>query len=278
MFYLIVAILGSSMISIVFRYSEGRVNGRMAVLTVNYIVCVFAAWLDIGPGTPLPHSAALLPTLGMGLVNGVFYLLSLVLMQYNIKRNGVVLPALFARLGLLVPLLLSVCFFNEQPTIAQMAGTALAIAAIIVINGEKDQKKAGSKLMLLCLLLADGSASAMSKVYEQLGESALSAHFIFFTFVSALLICSALTLHRKERLGRQEILFGILVGLPNFFASRLLLRALEDIPAVIAYPLRGVACILVITCAGIFCFGERLKQRQWIALAIILIAIVLLNL
>ena len=49
-------------------------------------------------------------------------------------------------------------------------------------------------------------------------------------------------------------------------------------PAVIAYPTFSVGTILTVTLAGFLLFKERLSRRQWIALAIILCALALLNL
>ena len=42
--------------------------------------------------------------LGLGAAQGVMYLLTLVILQANIRKNGVILSATFARLGLIVPM------------------------------------------------------------------------------------------------------------------------------------------------------------------------------
>ena len=117
----------------------------------------------------------------------------------------------------------------------------------------------------------------MSTVYEKLGNSALSTQFLFYTFGTAFLICLVLIWKNGESFGWPEVLFGLSIGIPNFYASRCLLQALETVPAVIAYPTRGVACIVVVSLAGILLFRERLHKRQWAALAAILVAVVLLN-
>ena len=68
------------------------------------------------------------------------------------------------------------------------------------------------------------------------------------------------------------------MSLPNFFSAKFLLGALKTIPAVIVYPVYSVATILTVTVTGVLAFRERLDKRQWVALAIILLALVLLNL
>ena len=75
-----------------------------------------------------------------------------------------------------------------------------------------------------------------------------------------------------------EVLYGFAVGVPNYFSAKFLLAALETVPAVIVYPTFSVATILVVTLAGVALFKERLGKRQWTAVAVILVALVLLNL
>lgn len=277
MLFLILAILGGSALAIVMRLSEGRVQSKTSMLAVNYITCMVLCAIymrfDLSLGTQ--GSAT---TFGLGLITGVFYVLALLLMQVNIRKNGVILPSVFSRLGgLLVPLAAAICFFGEVPTVLQVIGALIAGLAIVAINSGNSQSSVTSIASLFFLLLMDGCAAAMSTVYEKLGNSELGTQFLFYTFATAFLICLVLILKNKEGFGWPEILFGLGIGIPNFFASRCLLLALETVPAVIAYPTRGVASIVLVTLAGILFFGERLKKRQWAAMGAILIAVVLLN-
>ena len=65
--------------------------------------------------------------------------------------------------------------------------------------------------------------------------------------------------------------------IPYYFSAKFLLRALEDVAAVIAYPTYSVGTILVVSLVGVLAFRERLSRRQWFAIGIILIALILLN-
>jgi multidrug transporter EmrE-like cation transporter len=126
--------------------------------------------------------------------------------------------------------------------------------------------------------VADGSAVAMSKVFNNLGNPAHSANFLLGTFGVACALCVLVALVRREPFGLQELLYGTMVGVPNFFAARFLLRALESIPAIIVYPTRCVGGIAIVALFGVLYFGERLRRHQWYAMAAITVAIVLLNL
>ena len=135
------------------------------------------------------------------------------------------------------------------------------------------------RVSALKLLLGGGMADAMSKIFEQLGNPALADHFLLYTFLVALILCALLNVFgKKGKVGQWEAFFGLVIGIPNFLSSKFLLRALKDVAAVIAYPVYSVAGILLVTLAGLVFFRERLEKRQWLALGLILTALVLLNL
>ena len=278
MIYLILAVASSAMVSLFMRLSEGKVKGSVSMLAVNYLACLTVAGCYMGFGNVLPAGPGLGLTLGMGAFNGVLYLLGFVLLKLNIRKNGVVMSATFMKLGLLVPMVVSVGLFGEMPSALQLTGFLIAVGAIILINFEKEETTMEFKAGLILLLLAGGGGDAMSKVFEGFGNAAHSEQFLFYTFATALLLCVGLTIHQKEKPGIREIGYGLLVGIPNYYSARFLLKAVESLDAVIVYPTVSVATMVVITLAGVCFFKERLGKRQRIAIGMILAALVMLNL
>ncbi len=272
MIFLILAIISSALISVLMRLSADKVQGRLGMLAMNYAMCVgLAAVYLLGSSSPFPGGR----TLALGSLNGLLYLGSFVLFQQNVQKNGVVLSSIFMKLGLLVPMVLSIALFRELPGLMQWMGFVLAIAAILLINFEKGSGSLGPGLIFL--LLAGGAADGMSKVFEEWGNPGQGDPFLFYTFGVALVLCLGLTFGKKEKIGRKEVLFGLMIGVPNFFSAKFLLASLSTVPAVVAYPTFSVATILTVTLVGVLFFKERLKMRQWIGVAAILVALVLLN-
>ena len=278
MLSLCLGILSSALVSVIMRISGGRVKNNLGMLTMNYIVCAVlsALFCDIRQ-TFAFENPALFTAFGLGGINGILYLAGFILMQINIPRNGVVLSSIFQKLGLLVPIVISVCFFGELPSFLQGTGFLLAVAAIIMMNYQKDAGNAGFKLGLFGMLLACGMAEAMSKIFKEAGTAELEPQFLFFTFASAMIFCFLCMIAKKQRIGLSELLFGTLIAIPNFFSSKFLLGALESIRAVIVFPVFSVGTILVVTLAGVLLFRERITKQQWIAISMILVALVLLN-
>ena len=216
--------------------------------------------------------------IGLGLLCGVIYVLALMALQYNLPRNGVVLPAVASRVGgLLVPLAMAILFFGEQPRPVQLAGSVLALVSIVALNYDKDHMAAKHVLPLIAIFFADGVATAMAKIFRELGNPAQNDYYLFYIFATAMTMSTVLLLVCRERPGLADLFFGILVGVPNYYAARFLLKALETIPAVVVYPTRGVGGIALVALAGVVLFGERLKRHQWYAMVFVCISVVLLN-
>ena len=277
MLYLILAIVFSCLVSLVMRISEKYRKNNLSMLAVNYIMCAVLGALYTGPANLFPAQDGLGLTLGLGAIGGSLFLGSFILMQWNIHKNGVVLPTTFMKLGVIIPTLMSILVFGEQPRLVQVLGVVLAIVAILVMQ-EKGGESAGSTISLLLLLLVTGFSNSMSKIFERVGEASLSDHFLFYIFLSAFVLNVGVCLLKKQKLALQDLLCGIAISIPNYYSARFMLLSLSEVPAVVAYPSYSVSSIVLVTLVGVFAFREKLSRRKLAALGLILAALVLLNL
>ncbi|MBQ9562149.1 MAG: EamA family transporter [Lachnospiraceae bacterium] len=278
--YLLLAIVSSASMSIVMKCFPAGKGNRYAIILGNYLTCVVVGFLM------LPDKAVfgqtMLVTLICGIIGGILFVAGLVTQQLSIERNGAILSSAFARLGLLVPLAISIVAFREMPTVLQILGIALVIAAVIVISG-KDSAQTSVKirpLLLILVLLCCGSAEAMSKIFEKIGERSQDELFILYIFAFASVLTAVLLVleaRKGKRIHAKDLLAGIAVGIPNYFASALLLKALVGLPAILVYPSFSTGVILLVTLVSALIFKERPGRRGFLGLALILAAIVLLN-
>ena len=277
MFFLILAILSSAMVSIVMRLSTDKISANLSMLATNYFVCSLLGAVYGGFKLVVPQVDGFSVTVWLGLLSGVLYLAGLVMFQTNTRTKGIVLSSVFMKLGLLVPIAASVLLFHEIPTHNQIAGFCIAVVAIVLINLKKNGNGRGFGFGLIVMLLLSGGADVMAKVFDVFGSAQLSALYLFYTFATAFVLCVVLVVHKKERPGFQELLYGTLIGIPNFFSAKFLLAALTKLPAVVVYPSFSVATMLIVTLTGVAVFRERLSKVQWAALAAIIAALILLN-
>ena len=279
MFYLILAIASSALISIMMRQSEKFVKNKMVMFTANYAVCIAMARWFMGEIQLLTSQEGIAVAVILGVLCGILYLANFVLLQKSMRFNGIVLSSTFMKLGVVVPTLMAILIFKERPGIWQVCGILLAVIAIIMIQFEKEQAEGTARTgFLLLLLMMSGITDSMANIYDKAGSAALKDHYLFYTFFAALVLAGILAVKDRKNVSRWDIIFGVLIGIPNYLSARFLLLSLAHVPAVITYPVYSVGCILAVTLAGICVFRERLEKRQWIGIAVILVALVLLNL
>ena len=280
MIFLILAVVCSMLVSVLMRASEKHIQNNISMLAVNYVMCTlmalfFTRGIRIFP-TDVSGSGL---TMALGAVNGLLYLGAFALLQWNIRVNGVVLPSTFMKLGVLVPIILSITVFGDKPEVMQIIGIVISIAAILLIQLEKGGGKAKNVFGLVLVLLCGGCADAMSKVFNHFGNAELDSHFLLYTFFCALILCIILCIVKRQRFRPADALFGLMLGIPNYLSSRFFLLALGDgISSLIAYPVFSAGTIVLVTLTGAVVFKEKLSRKQLISLALILVALVLLNL
>ena len=277
MIYLILAIISSALVSIVMRISQKFARNNITMLAANYVMCTAAAAFLAGGVIPAGEGAGL--TMGLGSLCGVLYLLGFVTLQWNIRRSGVVLPATFQKLGVLVPTLAAITEFGEPVRPLQMIGYAVAIGAILLMQPKSGAARESKGFLpgLIALLLCGGMSDVMSKVFQTWGNADHGNYFLVFTFLVALVLCVILCLVKKQSVTLPDVLCGLCLGVPNYMSARFLLWALREVPAVVVYPSFSVGTIIVVTLVGVLCFREKVEKRKLIAIGLIMAALVLLN-
>ena len=279
MIYLILAILCSAGVSIFMRASEKYCQGHYGILLMNYVVCVLAGLILTGRGLTQTDGKGMPVTIVFGVVTGLLYCGSFILLQWNVRKNGVILSSTFMKLGVIVPAVLAVVWFGERPGWNQGLGFILAITAILMIHLEKGKIRTEKAytIGLLLLLLGGGLGDSMAKFYDVYGNPGLGSFFLMLSFLVSGIISGILVFRGREKITKYEVLFGVLIGIPNYFSARFLLWALADIPAVITYPTYSIAAMALIGAGGVLMFREKRTKRQWGAYLLVILAVGLLN-
>ncbi len=278
MINLILAIISAALIAIFMRLGEGRMKNNMAMFVVNYGICELFALYFIRGKSLFPSESGITLVTALGIISGILYLASFLLLQINIRKNGVVLSTTFMKLGVIIPTCMAVVVFHEQPKFLQVIGILLAIIAIIMIHFEKEESaNTKYRFLLLVMILVCGITDSMANIYDKLGNSALKDQYLVYTFAAAMICAIILWVKEKQSFCKWDLLIGICVGIPNYFSARFLILALHEIPAVITYPVCNIATIVIVSLAGVILFKEKLSKRKVIAMAIIFAAIAMLN-
>lgn len=283
MFYLILAICCSAAIALILKWGGKVAKSQEYVLTGNYLSATFAAGIAffLSPNAKI-HAFIpkdILTLCLLSLTMGILLYSAFRLYQQSIHKNGVAITGAFAKMGVLIPTLVSMIVWREFPTGFQTVGILLTLIALGYYYTPRKDETTGLKFsfILLILMIANGLADFMTKIFQKYFEVADKEFFLVFAFFSAFLI-SLFYAKKDSTFSLRDFSIGILLGIPNVFSSYFLIMALQTMIATLVFPIFSAGSLVLITLGGLVFFKERLGKRERITISGILAALVLINL
>lgn len=280
MLHLVLAMLCSGSLALIFRVTEARGLNRLAVTAGNYATAVVVALTLLGTddlGVPDPT------TILIAIPAGLLFFGSFIFYQRAVRDHGPGTAAMFGKLGILVPTILSMVLWREYPDPVRSLGIALALVAvgITMVPVRGHAKAAGTarpRPLLVLLLLSMGLAEFANKVFERSVPDGSRSVFLAILFAAALVFPFVTMAIRGTRPSRTELLAGVAVGVPNLFSSFFLIASLRSLPAAVVFPIYSAGSMAVAVLGGRLLFGTRMPRSQGVAAGLALVALVLINL
>lgn len=302
MFYLFLATLCSATIALIFKHTENSNSNRYLITSSNYFIA-FAISLFIMLYKNLlsgivkadsflnefkfllsqesyilsPYSSIIWGVI-VGSIAGFFFFSSFIYYQKSVKDNGVGISGTFAKLGILIPMIFSIIIWKEFPETLQWIGIGLSLISIVIVNlSSQSLERFDIKPTLILLFILGGMAEFSNKIYQNYALNDYKAVFLFCIFFVAFSISIIFTLKDKARFNIKDILTGFAVGIPNLFSSYFLILSLDTVNASVAYPVFTAGSILLINLGGFFIFKEKISNKNKFAIALIVTALILIN-
>jgi len=214
----------------------------------------------------------------IGLLTGLAYYGAFYFYQKSVKENGVSLSIAVGKMGIIIPMMLSLFLWKELPEAVQWVGIIISMVAIGIINiSPKDFQGAKFKTSLLLFFVIGGLGDFFNKLFQVSVGSAYKDLFLAVVFGAALIASLFLTVKHKN-ITKMSILFGIMVGIPNMLTAFYLISALSKMNATVVFPMYSGGAIMLSMLWSMFAFGERLKLKEIVGIVMIILALVLINL
>ena len=241
----------------VLKHGELRKADRLGVMGVNYIFATLIAgmiWWSDGHVAPSGF------TMIVGAIGGAFYAGALFLWLAAIGRTGIAVATAALRLGVVWPILFSIVFFQEDPTIHQGLGIGLSVMAVLLLSARQPSARRlleHSAVLLLALFVSAGGPGTVLKVFSEMGSKTEHSALLVSAFFSAGIFCWVLILWGGEKPRTQEWQTGATFGVGNIMANYFLLRGLSHVPGVVVFPLINNSVLLLVTLIGVVVWHER---------------------
>ena len=278
----ILSICASALLLNIFKYFHKFKVVTLNAIVVNYIIASSLSF--IVQGTPISlNKVASEPWLGIAILLGILFILLFNLMAYCSNKIGVSSTSIANKITFIFPTFLWIIFYEESISLIKLIGFIIALLAVF-LTGEKSKTSSYKENIILLILLFIGGGlldTLLSYAQHELIPKEQTSIFFGYLFLFAFIVGLLLMLYQKYKghpwPSKKDVLWGITLGIPNYFSMFLFLKSLEKIPTSIAFPVANMGVILGSTLLSVILFKEHLSKKKYVALAFAIIAIILIS-
>ena len=225
------------------------------------------------------------PWFGLSILTGFWFIFTYLLMTASTQRSGVTVTSLSSKLSVVLPTLAGVVLFSEKLNFVATIGIVLALVALVLVVGGKNTTDKDIKinwLLPVLIFFGTGTGDILMKLTEQQNTSDDMGFMIAFIYFIAMLfgfLVVALDLIRgKSKWQWKSAIGGITLGVINFFSTFCVYNAMRCFDNVVLFPIYNIGVVCLTALTGWLLFKEKLTWKNYLGLAIAIIAVILITL
>ncbi len=254
---------------------------------VNYLTAFFISVWVLSQEQDFEFSKL---TYVLGISNGVTYAAGFELFTLGIRLSGIVVTAALVRLSIVVPILVSMLFWQEIPNLWQTIGLVLTFVAIPLLSQREkeptykftpDRPEVSQGLgfvVVITILVITGISRLTMKAFNEMCPIDEKSLYMSLLFGVATIIYLGICLYQRTWPNWWEVAYGTLIGICNVGGSWALLIALDKVSALIAFPMSSSGGVLFTMFVGMVFLRERLSRTSFIGALFAIVALIFVNL
>ncbi len=287
MLFLVLSILFNAYIGIIFKFFDKYKVNQMAAIAINYWVCVITGSIFLGE---FPISTELLAYnwSAYAFIIGLLFITVFNFIAISSVKVGITITQAANKLSLAIPVIFSVILYQEEITLFKIMGIIVALIAVYLTtikNKEASTGKAALFIYPILIFLGSGLIDTIMKYVEFnfLNTNNSNLYLISLFFIAAIagtIYLSYLIIVGKAKVHYRDLLGGLLLGIPNYFSIYFFIKALQykDLSSSAIIPINNIGILAVVSLFGIIVLREKLNTKNYIGLALTLVAIILIYL
>ena len=284
MLYLVLAIVFSTGVFVAMRLFERFKLDNHQALMWNYVFAAGTGFL-MCKQFDTPMQLVNEPWFGLSILTGFWFIFTYLLMTASTQRSGVTVTSLSSKLSVVLPTLAGVVLFSEKLNFVATMGIVLALVALVLVVGGKNTTNKELKinwLLPVLIFFGTGTGDILMKLTEQQNTSDDMGFMIAFIYFIAMLfgfLVVAFDLIRgKSKWQWRSAIGGITLGVINFFSTFCVYNAMRCFDNVVLFPIYNIGVVSLTALTGWLLFKEKLTWKNYLGLAIAIIAVILITL
>ena len=291
MIYLIIAIACSAGVFVVMRLFERFHLDNHQALSWNYLVASAIGFLSCGQHITVGEIVGE-PWFKLSILTGFWFIFTYLLMARSTQRSGVTVTSLSSKLSVVLPTIAGVVLFHERISLTAGIGILLALVALVLVIGGGKKGTSGATalkegrhwvvvLLPVLIFFGTGIGDILMKLTEQLNKADDMTFMIAFIYFVALLFGVVIVAYDmvtgKSKWAWKNALGGLVLGLVNFFSTFNIYQAMRVFDNVVLFPVYNIGVVGLTALIGLALFKERLTWKNYLGMAIALVAVILIT-
>ena len=284
MIYLVLAIVFSSGVFVTMRFFKRFNLDNHQALMWNYVFAVVTGFLICGKFDTVPQLVHE-PWFGLSILTGFWFIFTYLLMTASTQTSGITITSLSSKLSVVLPTLAGILIFQERLNLRVSMGILLALVALVLVvgGGEKSPDNSLKTKWLLPILIffGTGTGDILMKLNEQRNAADNMGFMIAFIYLVAMLFGIILVAHDflsgKSKWQGKNLLGGIALGVINFFSTYCVFHAMRYFDNVVLFPIYNIGVVCLTALIGWLLFKEKLTWKNYLGLAIAIVAVMLIT-
>jgi drug/metabolite transporter (DMT)-like permease len=284
--HLFLSIFFSTGLFVIFKYFGIYKVDLLKAIFVNYIVAFILGFalaersfsIREVPNQPWFYGAIFL---------GALFVSIFFVMAKTAQINGVSVASVAGKMSVVIPVFFGVFLYNESVTILKILGILIALVAVYLasLKEEKSTHKNAGLLFPVLLFLGSGVIDTTLKFMEvsfveKEDVSIFSGSLFGCAAFFGLIILLIKSFKKRESFGVNNIIAGIILGVPNYFSIIFLIKALQTngFESSTLFTINNVGIVIVSTLVGILVFKEQFSFKNKIGVVLAIVGIVIVAL
>lgn len=258
---------------------------------IRMVLCIvigfFFVLFDGGIGSLAVSGKVMLISLLAGAGTALFVITWLL----SVRRGAYMLVDIFLTVGVVIPMALSAIFYNEAIGLFEIIGFLLLVVAALILcsysSSVKSKLGLGDILLLSLAGIANGVVSFSQKMFTNSGSNTPASTYNFYIYVFSavgLVLFFAFSKgQEREKVSYKKLLgkiffFVLIMAVCLFANSYFNTLAANYLGSAQLYPLtQGAGLVLSTVMSAVF-FGEKIRPRLIIGVAIAFAGLLTINL
>lgn len=259
-----------------FKEFDRRKVDTLEAITFNYLS---AGLLSIAFGSSgysyenTLYSDWFVPTVFLG----IFFIIMFNIMALTTQKLGVTIGSLASKMSLIIPVVFALLFQGDSWTVLKSIGIVVALLSVY-LTVKKDEEKNGPIYLAILLFVGAGLLdTVLSHIqFKYLDSQAAKDYFTSTVFLVAFCVGFLMLIIKKQKFKIRNIIFGLSLGIPNYFSILFVLKSLNKMDSSLVFPILNIGVVVLSAIIGWGYYKEQLSKLNWLGVVLAISSICIL--